>query len=151
MVVCSGGHSYCRRERSFWLSYAVGDIPRCSADANDILDEGRRAVDKHGKHVKKLATLMVHRSSWNTKNPVWDEGKQTFDDLRIHEAEKAMEMPVGHTARGPRGEPIPLEERFKMVGNAFNVHTVASLLAQGRQHICKNVLMNLKRQRDDQQ
>ena len=101
--------------------------------------------------MKKLATLMVHRSSWNTKNPVWDEGKQTFDDLRIHEAEKAMEMPVGHTARGPRGEPIPLDERFKMVGNAFNVHTVASLLAQGRQHICKNVLMNLKRQRDDQQ
>jgi len=101
--------------------------------------------------VGKLATLMVHRSSWNTKDPVWDEKGKTFDDLRIHEAERAMEVPVGHTAMGPRGEHIPLEERFKMLGNAFNVHTVASLLAQGRPHICKNVLVNHKRQRDDQQ
>ena len=45
-------------------------VLKCRADASDILDVGRSTVDKHGKATNKLATLMVHRSSWNTKNPV---------------------------------------------------------------------------------
>ena len=142
VVVCSGGHSYCRRERAYWLSWKVGRLTKCRADAADILDEGRHPVDKHGHRVTKLATLMVHRSSWNTKNPVWDATLGEYDDLRIHEAERAMEMPEGHTAMGVGGMVIPPEERFKMVGNAFNVHTVASLLSEGRQQITARAWMN---------
>ena len=117
VVVCSGGHSYCRRERAYWLSWRVGTLTKCRADAADILDEGRHPVDKHGSRVTKLATLMVHRSSWSTKNPVWDATLGKYDDLRIHEAERAMEMPEGHTAMGVGVMVIPPEERFKASDN----------------------------------
>ena len=84
---------------------------------------------------------MVHASSWNTGDPVWDETTQTFDSLRVHEAERAMEMPEGHTAGHGR---VPTAERLKIVGNSFNVRTVAAILSQGREAITRRVRMNME-------
>jgi hypothetical protein len=106
------------------------------AVADDVLDAGRVAVDGEGQRTGKLATLMVHSTSWNTVNPVWDEGTQWFDDLRVHEAERAMEMPEGHTAGRGR---VPVAERLKMVGNSFNIRTVAAMLSQGHGAITQRV------------
>ena len=82
---------------------------------------------------------------------MWDATQGKYDDLHIHEAERAMEMPDGHTAIGVGSMVIPLEERFKMAGNdAFNMHTVAALLSEGRRQITARARMN-RRGRKQQQ
>lgn len=138
LVVCSSRHSYANRERTYWVSWweDLQEPSRAAAMADDILDAGRVAVDKHGLRVPKLATLMANANSWNTTNPVWDTKAQQFDTLRPHEAERALEIPVGHTARAPQ------EERLTMVGNAFNVRTAAEILAMGRHRILGQTRMN---------
>ena len=141
IVTCSSRHSYCRRERTYWATWQLLQPPRTRAEADDILDEGRVAVDGDGQRTGKLATLMVHSTSWNTGNPVWDETTQWFDDLRVHEAERSMEMPEGHTAGHGR---VPAAERLKMVGNSFNIRTVAALLSQGQGAISKRVRMTME-------
>ena len=141
LVTCSSRHSYCRRERTYWATWALQHPPMARAQADDILDAGRVAVDGEGRRSSKLATLMVHASSWNTGDPVWDETTQTFDSLRVHEAERAMEMPEGHTAGHGR---VPTAERLKIVGNSFNVRTVAAILSQGREAITRRVRMNME-------
>ena len=60
------------------------------------------------------------------------------------EAEKVMGWPVGHTTTGEGQEKVPEEERLKMVGNMFNVATVATILAQGRKEINEAAMMNNK-------
>ena len=132
------------QERTYWASYPLKQPPRVSADANNILDEGREARGTKGEPVAKLASLMVKTKSWSTKNPVWDVKKQKFDSLRVGEAERAMGWPVGHTTTGDRQERVSEEERLKMVRNGFNVATVAAMLAQGRKVINKAALMNNK-------
>lgn len=144
-VLCSSVHSFCNRPRTFWTTWwrQVTDIPAVAADAADILDEGRVPVDKEGRRVKKLATIVASGRSWNTTNPVWDEKQQKYDDLRPHEAEQALGMPIGHTA-GARGRQVPLQERMHMVGNAFHVDTVAALLQMGRVGIMEQARMNAR-------
>ena len=144
LVVCSGRHSYAKRERTYRASYPPKQPPRVSADANNILDEGREARGLKGEPVTKLASLMVKTKSWLTKNPVWDVRKQKFDSLRVGEAEKAMGWQVGHTPTGEGQEKVPEEERLKMVGNGFNVATVAAMLAQRRKEINEAAMMNNK-------
>ena len=68
IVTCSSRHSYCRRERTYWATWQLLQPPRARAEADDILDEGRVAVDSDGQRTSKLATLMVHSTSWNTGN-----------------------------------------------------------------------------------
>ena len=145
-VVCSSRHSFCKRERNFWTSWwrRVQQIPAVAADANDILDAGRMAVDKDGRRVAKLATIVASGRSWNTVNPVWDEALQRYDDLRPHEMERAMEMPAGYTALAARGKRVPEQVRRHMVGNAFHVGTVAALLDMGRQMIQEQARMNTR-------
>ena len=135
LVVCSGQHSYAKRERTYWASYPLKQPPRVSADANDILDAGREVRGTNGEPVKKLASLMVKTKSWSTKNTVCDGGKQRFNTLRVEEAERAMGWSVGHTSTGEGQEREPEEGRLKMVGNGFNVATVAAMQAQGRKEI----------------
>ena len=78
------------------------------------------------------------------KDPVWDVRKQKYDSLRVGEAEKAMGWPVGHTTTREGHEKVPEEERLKMVGNGFNVATVAAILAQGRKETNEAAMMNNK-------
>ena len=98
LVACSSRYSYCHRERTYWATWPLQHAPRARAEADGILDASRTSVDKDGQRTNKLATLMVHSSSWNTWNSVWDEAQQGYDDLRAHEVERAMEMPEGHTS-----------------------------------------------------
>ena len=70
---------------------------------------------------------------------MWDEAQQGYDNLRTHEAERAMEMPEGHTAG--HGQ-VPTGEKLKMAGNGFDVRTVAALLSQGQGAIIERVRMN---------
>ena len=100
LVVCSGQHSYAKRERAYWASYPLKQPLRVSADANDILDAGQEARGTKGEPVKKLASLMVKTKSWSTKDPVWDMKKQKLDTLRVAEAERAMGWPMGHPSTG---------------------------------------------------
>ena len=82
-MVCSGRHSYAKRERTYWASYPLKQPPRVSADANGILGEGREARGPKGEPVTKLASLMVKTKSWSTKDPVWDARKQKYDSPRV--------------------------------------------------------------------
>ena len=97
-----------------------------------------------GEPVKKLASLMVNTTAWPTKHPVWDAEKQQFDTLRVAEAERAMGWPVGRTSTGEWQDRVPKEERPNMVGNDFNVSTVAAMLARGRKEVKEAALMNTK-------
>jgi len=144
--LCSSRHSFCKRERTFWVSWwrRVVPIPAVAADAAHVLDAGRVAVDKDGRRVAKLATIVASGRSWNTVNPVWDEGLQQFDDLRPHEMERAMEMHAGYTALAARDTVVPEQVRRHMVGNAFHVGTVAALLGMGRQMLSEQARMNTR-------
>ena len=51
---------------------------------------------------------------------------------------------MGHTPTGEGQEKVPEEERLKMVGNGFNVATVAAMLAQRRKEINEAAMMNNK-------
>ena len=77
--------------------------------------------------------------------------KQSSRDIAATCPEGVAFMPEGHTAMGVGGMVIPPEERFKMVGNASHMHTVASLMSEGRQQITARARMNHRGQKRQQQ
>ena len=107
------------------------ELAASHAPASQVLDEGWVAVDLKGELAEKLATLVTTSNSWSTKLPVWNVVTGERRALRPHEAEAAMEIPVGYTQYLQPGVEVPLNARLKMVGNAWHVRTTSALLASG--------------------
>ena len=129
---CSSVHSYCNRERFYWANWGLPkELARASAPAADILDKGCVAVNNEGVMIMKLRTLMTRTNSWSTKLPILELATNTRRAVRPHEAEAAMELPVGYTKVYADGSLVPDATRIKMVGNGWNIRTTTALLASG--------------------
>ena len=127
------------RKRQYWLNFAVG-VPRHwehsgpdtlregvreAPRPKDVLDAGRQPAEKW-KRV--LPTIMAWGTSSYNMGEVVQDATGQLGPLRADEAERAMGMPTGATARGVDEKLVGERERFNMIGNSFAVPVMKHLL-----------------------
>ena len=131
-----------RRKRAFWSTFKFLPLQRQEAlegaawrdvSARTCLEEERQPAYKW---VEKMPTVMACGvRSWNMARCVAERqrsGKWRLGPMRITEAEAAMGLKRDVTAVVAGGEAVPVEERWRGVGNAIQLgvlkHVVVSLL-----------------------
>ena len=118
VVICASRISACCRKRAYWTSFDLVEPARVEVDPNSVLDPGRTSL------WEKLPTIVASgQSSWNTKEVVEDEWGEKRP-LNIAEMERAMMFEEGFT----EAEGLRMQDRFRLVGNAFHVGVLKHLM-----------------------
>jgi len=127
VVICASRISACCRKRAYWASFEVTEPDRVEVDPNSVLDPGRVSLRN------KLPTIMASgQSSWNTREVVEDEWGERLP-LNITEMERAMMFEDGYT----EAEGLRMQDRFRLVGNAFHVGVLKHLMLCYVAHLVK--------------
>ena len=127
VVICASKISACCQKRAYWASFEVTEPDKVEVDPNSVLDPGRVSL------WNKLPTIVASgQSSWNTREVVEDEWGERLP-LNITEMERAMMFEDGYT----EAEGLRMQDRFRLVGNAFHVGVLKHLMLCYVAHLAK--------------
>ena len=121
----SKDHSFCHRARAIWANFDVPVLHRSGFDARSVLEPGR-TIRASPDSEAKLPTVMASLNSYNQSTAVFDYQLGQWTPPSIREAERAMGLPEGFTG----GDEWALSDRWRLVGNGFNLHTFAHIMSQ---------------------
>ena len=136
--------SYTRRTRAYWSNLDFDQEAydgMSELDGNECMDPNRKLVKQQSNGITFVRTI---GKSWkgpanspiaDTKLPVLvrEQGMESLQHLRPHEAEKLMGMPNNCTKGDDAG--ITAKDRLTAIGNAWDVNIVTLFFTQYRKDL----------------